>query len=120
MFPYLAPPKSVVLQKPGDASLLQAPLIGVAGKDVSLKCTAKGGNPPPTLHWYLDNTEIDGGVESENEDEKTVTSVINIPVRKEDGKRRLRCVVEHEALDTELQAATELDIHCKYWKGVPT
>jgi len=105
-----APPKSVVLQNPEEASQLQAPLTGIAGKDVGVECIVKGGNPPPKLRWYLDSTEIDGGLESENQEEQTVTSIIHIPVRKEDQQKIIRCAVEHEALQTEMEAATELDI----------
>ena len=65
------------------------------------------------LHWYLDATEIEGGLESENQEKQTVTSIIHIPVRKEDQQKIIRCVVEHEALQTEMEAATELDIQCK-------
>lgn len=105
-----APPKSVVLQNPEEASQLEAPLTGIAGKDVGVECIVEGGNPPPKLHWYLDATEIEGGLESENQEKQTVTSIIHIPVRKEDQQKIIRCVVEHEALQTEMEAATELDI----------
>ena len=42
-----------------------------------------------------------------------VNQSIHIPVRKEDQQKIIRCVVEHEALQTEMEAATELDIQCK-------
>jgi len=105
-----APPKSVLLQKPEEASQLQAPLTGIAGEDVALQCIVKGGNPPPKLHWYVGETEVEGGLESENQEDQTVTSTIHIPVKKEDQQKIIRCVVEHEALQTEMEAATELDI----------
>lgn len=105
-----APPASVQLQKPDESSQLQAPLTGIAGKEVALQCIVVGGNPPPKLHWYVGETEVQGGLESENQEESSVTSTLYIPVKKEDQQKVVRCVVEHEALQTEMEAATKLDV----------
>ena len=103
----------MLLQNPEGASELEASLRGVAGENAEVECIAKGGNPAPRLVWYLDDREVDGGLESEDTEAGTVTSILHIPVRREDGGKKLRCVVEHEALQTEMEAATILDIQCK-------
>ena len=117
VLPFQAPPKSVLLKKPEELSQLEAPLTGKAGQDIALQCIVEGGNPLPKMHWFIGGTEIEGSLESENQEEQTVTSTISILVKKEDQDKIVRCVVEHEALQVEMEAATELDIQCKqYWK----
>ena len=60
--------------------------------------------------------EVDGGLESENQEKKSVISTISILVKKEDQDKTVRCVVEHATLEVEMEASTELDIQCKSHK----
>ena len=103
----------MLLQNPEGASELEASLRGVAGENVGVECIAKGGNPAPRLVWYLDDMEVDGGLESEDREAGTVASILHIPVSRKDSGKKLRCVVEHEALQTEMEASIVLNIQCK-------
>ena len=66
------------------------------------------------MHWFIGDIEIEGSLHSENQEGLTVTSTISIPVKKEDQDKTVRCVVEHEVLQVEMEASAELDIQCKY------
>ena len=104
------PPESVALEAPEESSHLQTSLTGVAGENITVKCVVKGGKPAPRIHWYLEDLEIEGNLESDSE---TVKSIIQIPVKKEDQQKTVRCVVDHEALTKEMEASIQLNVHCK-------
>ena len=100
----------MALEAPEESSHLQTSLTGVAGENITIKCVVKGGKPAPRIHWYLEDLEIEGNLESDSE---TVKSIIQIPVTKEDQQKTVRCVVDHEALTKEMEASIQLNIQCK-------
>ena len=89
-------------------------IVGRAGDQLSLECVSTGGNPAPTLTWYLAGNIVTAQQSQQNEktDEGTwiATSRLNLPVSREDHKEELRCEAAHEALTENLLTFSNLDI----------
>ena len=105
-----------MIQRVGDSS---DHIIASAGDDLEMECIATGGNPPPTLRWFADNSEIRTGHTQENSrpgnSVRTWTSIsrLGLPVSKSDDGATIRCEAEHPALQEPLSARKFLTIHCK-------
>ena len=67
LFHISAPPTDVLLH-----------LIEVEGNDISIKFIVKGGNPPPRVILYAGDVEVHGALQSENQEEKTVTTALTL------------------------------------------
>lgn len=103
-----APPSSLYLGVPGEASVLRGPLVATSGQDLEVDCVAVGGNPAPRLLWYLGERRLEGRVEQE-QDGRTL-SRLRLPVSREDDGRVLKCEARHDALVGQLSTEAALTI----------
>lgn len=108
-----------MIQRVGDRDAADH-ITASAGDDLEMECIATGGNPPPTLRWYMDDLEIRSGHTQENSRPsgntvRTWTSIsrLVLPVSKSDDGTTIRCKAEHPALQEPLSARKFLTIHCK-------
>ena len=46
----------------------QVPLQIKEGDEIEIRCESQGGNPAPTLKWYIDNQELDGSLQKNETD----------------------------------------------------
>lgn len=118
-------PTKIVVQRVGDQGTANGNVIAAAaGEDLELECISTGANPAPKLRWFMikaDKTleEIPNGHSQEDRRSspkaRTWTSIsrLNLPVSKEDNHGKIRCIADHPALRTDLQAIASLTIHCK-------
>ena len=96
--------------------ILERPLtiVGVAGGNISLQCTASG-YPLPTITWWtIEGTVVDGKVESE-EDGSGVSSVLMLIDLGHDDATQYYCTAENFlAVDITVESErTQLIVHCK-------
>ena len=106
------PPTSVELRS--EAGPVKEVVSGVAGEEVEVECVVEGGNPSPNLHWYLGRRRLGADTVMEDQRQGSVSSRLVLRVEKENSGQPLRCVVEHSALQTDMEASALLDIHCKW------
>ena len=105
------PPRSVMLRK--DSSPVQKTVSAVAGQEVEVECVVEGGNPSPNLHWYLGRRRLGAATLLEDQRQGSVTSRLRLRVEKESARQSVRCVVEHSALKSDMEASALLDIQCE-------
>lgn len=72
------------------------------GGSITLTCSSTGSKPPAELHWYRGAERLEGRpnvVESNpNEPTYTVTSVLTLPVTREDNNAMIACAVDHPSI----------------------
>jgi len=117
------PIKLVVRQPPGEPRIYrddgsftsEGPISMPSGKEQVLRCESRGGNPAPTISWFIDNKEVKGDQRNETElgDSKRWTAVSNLVYtfsRDHNGKK-IRCSIHHEALTRKVrEQSLTLDI----------
>ena len=111
------PPTSVMMRSRGEE--VGPSVAGAAGQPLDLECLVTGGNPPARIHWAVGARRVDTSQETENREARTVSSRLSVTARKEEDGENVRCVVEHSALTTEMEAVARLEIQCKFilkWK----
>ena len=95
------------------------------GVDITAICTAMSGRPAPTITWLYDGQPIDTArmvitnrTKTPVPAGETVTVSETITVKKltrEDNKKDLQCLVEHELFDSPRVVGTKsMLINCKY------
>ena len=77
-----------------------------------LRCHAHG-SPAPTIHWYLGRQRLAATTVREDQARGAVISQLDLRVEKERRGEAVRCVVEHSALQSDMEASAELDIQCE-------
>ena len=107
------PPQTVMLRRQTDSGSLGSVVAGVAGEEVGLECLVEGGNPAPTIHWYLGRQRLAATTVREDQARGAVISQLDLRVEKERRGEAVRCVVEHSALQSDMEASAELDIQCE-------
>ena len=81
-----------------------------SGERVSLSCVSQGGNPPATLTWYRDDTELAASTEVHD---SVARSVVTFQVDHTDNGRAYTCRSTNSEM-TEAQSATvNLAVLCK-------
>ena len=94
----------------------------LAGKEVTVRCLSRGGNPAASLQWFLGESELPDGLSNQinTTDVSRVktwmaVSTLTYTFNKTDHSKRLRCVAFHEAYagNKSREAAVNLDIHCE-------
>ncbi|XP_035383620.1 cell adhesion molecule 3 isoform X2 [Electrophorus electricus] len=74
------------------------------GSSVTLTCSSSGSKPPAQLYWYRGPDRMEGRpnvVESNpNEPTYTVTSVLTLPVTRDDNNAMITCAVDHPSIST--------------------
>ena len=88
-------------------------MVQRAGEEVGLECLVEGGNPAPNIHWYLGRRRLAAATVREDQAQAAVISQLNLRVEKERRGESVRCVVEHSALQSDMEASAELDIQCE-------
>ncbi|XP_076837723.1 cell adhesion molecule 3 isoform X2 [Brachyhypopomus gauderio] len=72
------------------------------GSSVTLTCSSSGSKPPARLHWYRGPDRVEGRpnvVESNpKEPTYTVTSVLTLPVTRDDNNAMITCAVDHPSI----------------------
>ena len=106
------PPSSVTMRSRGEE--VGVSVSGAAGEPLEVECTVMGGNPPPRLHWFVGSRRVEGSQEVENREARTVTSRLSVTATKEEAGDDVRCVVEHSALNEEMEAVARLEIQCEF------
>ena len=86
-----------------------------AGEVLELHCDSKGGLPAPSLHWSVGGRELSGEEKREAGGEGRVTSVLLLPVSREDHGAEVQCTVAHPALAHSLVARLHLSILFPPW-----
>ena len=94
-----------------------------AGKEVTVRCLSRGGNPAASLRWFLGERELPAGLYNQTNTtdaarSKTwmAVSMLTYTFNKTDHTARLRCVAVHEAYpggNKSREASVNLDIHCE-------
>jgi hypothetical protein len=91
-----------------------------AGKEATVRCLSRGGNPAANVKWFLDDRELVGQYNQTNTTDigkvKTwmAVSTRTYTLNKTDHSKLLRCVALHEAYPTKSrESSVTLDIHCK-------
>ena len=95
------------------------------GEDSTAKCTAMIGRPAPTITWLYDGQPIDATrmvitnrtrTPVQADETVTVSETLTIKkMRREDNKKGLQCLVEHELLDSPREIGTaSMLVNCKY------
>ena len=91
-----------------------------AGKEATVRCLSRGGNPAANVKWFLDDRELVGQYNQTNTTDigkvKTwmAVSTLTYTFNKTDHSKLLRCVALHEAYPTKSrESSVTLDIHCK-------
>ena len=89
-------------------------ITGRAGNQLHMECESSGGNPAPTLTWYLAGQPLTAQQAQENirtgEGTWKAISRVSLPVSRQDHKAELRCEASHEALIENLVTYSQLDI----------
>ncbi len=93
-----------------------------AGKEATVRCLSRGGNPAANVKWFLDDRELVGQYNQTNTTDigkvKTwmAVSTLTYTFNKTDHSKLLRCVALHEAYPTKSrESSVTLDIHCKFF-----
>ena len=84
-------------------------IVTRAGEEVELRCESVGGNPVPSLTWYIGQKEVRG-----DQIAGQAVSTLVVTLNKTDNGNVIRCEAMNEALETPLVAAATLDVQCKY------
>ena len=92
------------------SSVHSSPLQVAAGEVLELRCEAKGGLPSPFPHWSVGGRELPGEEGREAGEEGGVTSVLLLPVSREDHGEEVQCTVAHPALPRPLVARLHLSV----------
>ncbi|KAJ6600714.1 Synaptogenesis protein syg-2, partial [Pseudolycoriella hygida] len=82
------------------------------GSDVVLICEVAGGNPPPTLTWYLDNTVIDESYENRH-DGITVNHLLYPNIGRQHVNARFVCMASNTNLTPPNNKVLILDVNLK-------
>ncbi|XP_046443757.1 kin of IRRE-like protein 1 isoform X2 [Daphnia pulex] len=89
-----------------------------AGKEATVRCLSRGGNPAANVKWFLDDRELVGQYNQTNTTDigkvKTwmAVSTLTYTFNKTDHSKLLRCVALHEAYPTKSrESSVTLDIH---------
>jgi hypothetical protein len=83
-----------------------------AGSLQRLTCVVNGGNPPPTLKWFVGDDEIKSGIASVSG--QVVSSELSIVAKDSDNGAEYRCEASNSATgDSPLTASVHLTVHCK-------
>ena len=89
-------------------------ISGRAGDELNLECVSVGGNPAPTLYWYIGDKIMPSKQTQENlkSDSGSWKSVsrLNLPVSRDDNLAKVRCEASHDALEANLETSRTLDI----------
>ncbi|KAK3513800.1 hypothetical protein QTP70_028877, partial [Hemibagrus guttatus] len=85
---------------------------------VTLTCTSTGSKPPAQLYWYKGQEKLEARpnvVESNpNEPTYTVTSVLTLPVTRNDNNAMIGCAVDHPSISNgEKRTEQPLSVLCK-------
>jgi len=102
------PPRGVLIRRPGEAAQVEAVLPGAAGEVLELECAAAGGSPQPSLHWWVGDRRLEAAEVTELRGE--TVSRLRFTATRQHEAEQVRCVVEHSALATNMEAAARLDI----------
>ena len=111
--------KLVVRQPPSDPRIFKGEeMISIqklsveSGKQETLKCESRGGNPAPLIIWYLDNLEVSSNQRNETElgssKRWTVISTLEYTFSRGDNGKVVRCTVHHEALTRKVREQSVL------------
>ena len=107
-----APPTNVQIRSNQQA--VSDKITGRAGNQLHLECVSTGGNPAPTLTWYLAGKPLTAQQAQENirsgEGTWKAVSKVSLPVSRDDHKSEIRCEAQHEALIENLVTYSQLDI----------
>ena len=104
------------IHKDGDLDQTESTetISGRAGDELNLECLSVGGNPAPTLYWYIGDKIMPSKQTQENlkSDSGSWKSVsrLHLPVSREDNLAKVRCEASHDALDANLETSRTLDI----------
>ena len=77
-----------------------------------LTCSSAGGNPPATLKWYKDDTEVTGATNEANRG--VAESHLDILLEASDNEAVYRCEASNLATETPLSNSTMLKVQCVY------
>ena len=91
------------------------PIQVAAGEVLELRCDSEGGLPAPSLHWSVGGRELAGEEGKEAPGEGRVTSVLLLPVSREDHGAVVQCTVAHPALPHSLVDRLHLSIQFPPW-----
>lgn len=92
-----------------------------AGREATIRCLSRGGNPAANIKWFLGNEELPESRHNQTNSTdvgkvKTwmAVSTLTYTFNKTDHLKALRCVAIHEAYPTKSrESSVTLDIHCK-------
>ena len=93
-----------------------------AGREATIRCLSRGGNPAANIKWFLGSQEI---ADSRHNQTNTTdagkvktwmaVSTLTYTFNKTDHLKALRCVAIHEAYPTKSrESSVTLDIHCEF------
>ena len=102
------PPRTVMLRRQSDSGPVGSVVTGVAGEELGLECLVEGGNPAPSLHWYLGRRRLAAATVREDQTQGAVISQLDLLVEKERQGQAVRCVGEHSTPQSDLE-----DIQCE-------
>lgn len=85
-----------------------------AGTLQRLTCVVNGGNPIPTLKWFVRDDEIKTGA-TVTTNGNIVSSELAVVTKDSDNGAEYRCQANNSATeDTPLTASIRLTVHCEY------
>jgi hypothetical protein len=98
-----------------------------AGREATIRCLSRGGNPASNIKWFLGSEELPESRHNQTNSTdvgkvKTwmAVSTLTYTFNKTDHLKALRCVAIHEAYPTKSrESSVTLDIHCKSSSHLP-
>uniref|UniRef100_A0AAY5E936 Cell adhesion molecule 3 n=1 Tax=Electrophorus electricus TaxID=8005 RepID=A0AAY5E936_ELEEL len=84
------------------------------GSSVTLTCSSSGSKPPAQLYWYRGPDRMEGTHTHTHTHTQTLTSVLTLPVTRDDNNAMITCAVDHPSISTgEKRADQPLSVLCK-------
>ncbi|XP_076111872.1 uncharacterized protein LOC143080082 isoform X2 [Mytilus galloprovincialis] len=102
---------------PPGSPVIDGPQVVVQNSQITLTCTSARGDPPPTVKWLKDDTEITTGVSTTTAG-TTVTTSLTFTATKDDHLEVYECQAENGVLQNPLSTTKFVEVH--YSPDTPT
>ncbi|XP_071176353.1 cell adhesion molecule 4-like [Mytilus edulis] len=97
-------------QIPPGSPVIDGPPVIVLNSQITLTCTSARGDPPPTVKWFFDDTEITTGVSTTTVG-TAVTTSLTFTATMDDHLEVVECQAENGVLQNPLSTTKYMEVH---------
>ncbi|VDI52923.1 Hypothetical predicted protein [Mytilus galloprovincialis] len=107
-------------QIPPGSPVIDGPQVIVLNSQITLTCTSSRGDPPPSVKWFFDDSEITTGISTTTAG-TAVTTSLTFTATKNYHLEFLECQAENGVLQNPLSNTIYIEVHstiCPRWSHV--